>query len=77
MSLREWMANSSNGKILEISSLGKIKTIVQMTGISMIIASPIIHLSYYFELSIIVLIIGALFGYFSAFKYLKESFSSI
>ena len=75
MSLREWMANSSNGKTLEVSSLGKTKTILQMTGISMVIATPIIPLSYYFELSIVVLIIGTLFGYFSAFKYFKESFS--
>ena len=75
MSLREWMANSSNGKTLEVSSLGKTKTILQMTGISMVIATPIIPLSYYFELSIVVLIIGTFFGYFSAFKYFKESFS--
>ena len=75
MSLREWMANSSNGKTLEVSSLGKTKTILQMTGISMVIATPIITLSYYFELSIVVLIIGTFFGYFSAFKYFKESFS--
>lgn len=77
MSLREWMANSSNGKTLEVSSLGKTKTILQMTGISMVIATPIIPLSYYFELSIVVLIIGTFFGYFSAFKYFKESFSNI
>ena len=76
MSLREWMANSSNGKTLEVSSLGKTKTILQMTGISMVIATPIIPLSYYFELSIVVLIIGTFFGYFSAFKYFKESFSN-
>ena len=77
MSLREWMANSLNGKTLEVSSLGKTKTILQMTGISMVIATPIIPLSYYFELSIVVLIIGTFFGYFSAFKYFKESFSNI
>ena len=75
MSLREWMANSLNGKTLGVSSLGKTKTILQMTGISMVIATPIIPLSYYFELSIVVLIIGTFFGYFSAFKYFKESFS--
>ena len=77
MSLREWMANSLNGKTLGVSSLGKTKTILQMTGISMVIATPIIPLSYYFELSIVVLIIGTFFGYFSAFKYFKESFSNI
>jgi CDP-diacylglycerol--glycerol-3-phosphate 3-phosphatidyltransferase len=77
MSLREWMANSLNGKTLEVSSLAKTKTIVQMLGISMVIATPIIHLSYYFELSIVVLIIGTLFGYFSAYKYYKESDKAI
>tara|TARA_Y100000758_G_scaffold281331_1_gene228846 strand:- start:875 stop:1432 length:558 start_codon:yes stop_codon:yes gene_type:complete len=77
MSLREWMANSLNGKTLGVSSLGKTKTILQMSGISMLIATPIIPLSYYFELSIVVLIIGTFFGYFSAFKYFKESFSNM
>ena len=76
MSLREWMANSLNGKTLGVSSLGKTKTILQMSGISMLIATPIIPLSYYFELSIVVLIIGTFFGYFSAFKYFKESYSN-
>ncbi len=74
ISLREWMATSSKGKLLEVSSLGKIKTVIQMTGISLIIASPIINLSYYYEFSIFILIIGTTVGFYSAIKYFKESF---
>ena len=73
MSLREWMANSAEGTLLEVSYLGKIKTTIQMTGISLIIVSPIIHLSYYFAFSIFILIIGTAVGVYSAIKYLKES----
>ena len=74
ISLREWMASSAKGKLLEVSSLGKIKTIIQMTGISLIIASPLIDLSYYYEFSMFVLIVGTVVGFYSAIKYFRESF---
>ena len=73
ISLREWMATSTKGKLLEVSSLGKIKTIIQMTGISLIIASPLTNLSYYHEFSISILIIGTAIGFYSAIKYFRES----
>ena len=77
MSLREWMASFSKNNLVKVSSLGKTKTITQMTGIGMIIASPIINYSYYFEISILVLTIGTFFAYFSAYKYFKQSLSYI
>ena len=77
MSLREWMASFSKNYLVKVSSLGKTKTITQMTGIGMIIASPIINYSYYFEISILVLTIGTFFAYFSAYKYFKQSLSYI
>ena len=74
---REWMASFSKNNLVKVSSLGKTKTITQMTGIGMIIASPIINYSYYFEISILVLTIGTFFAYFSAYKYFKQSLSYI
>jgi len=77
MSLREWMASFSRSNLVKVSSLGKTKTITQMTGIGMIIGTPIINFSYYFELSILVLVIGTFFAYLSAYKYFKQSFPYI
>jgi len=73
MSLREWMATLGRDKLLEVSSLGKIKTIVQMIGISLVIASPIIKLTYFYEVTMSILIVGTIIGFYSAFKYIKQS----
>lgn len=73
MSLREWMATIGKGKILEVSSLGKLKTIIQMAGIALVITSPIIKIAYFYELTMTILIIGTIIGFYSAFKYIKQS----
>jgi phosphatidylglycerophosphate synthase len=73
MSLREWMATLGRDKLLEVSSLGKLKTIVQMVGISLVIISPIIKLTYFYEVTVIILIIGTILGFYSAFKYIRQS----
>jgi|GEM_PF-817203 len=57
ISLREWIATSSKDKLLPVSSFGKAKTIIQMTGISLVIAAPIVNMSYYYEFSILILMI--------------------
>ena len=81
MSLREWMATSEKGKLVEVSALGKVKTIIQMSGISLVVGAPLVKDStlliwrYFHEFSLIVLLIGATIGVISAFKYLKESYS--
>ena len=80
MSLREWMATSEKGKLVEVSGLGKAKTIIQMSGISLVVA-PIVKDSnlaiweYFHEFSLFVLLVGAIIGVYSAFKYIKESYS--
>ena len=56
---------------------GKTKTIIQMTGISLVIAAPIVNMSYYYEFSILILMIGTTLGFYSAIKYFKESISYI
>ncbi len=73
MSLREWMATIGRDKILEVSLLGKIKTIIQMAGISLVITSPIIEITYFHELTMTILAIGTIIGFYSAFKYIKQS----
>ncbi|MEC7880951.1 MAG: CDP-alcohol phosphatidyltransferase family protein [Chloroflexota bacterium] len=81
MSLREWMATSEKGKLVEVSSLGKVKTIIQMSGISLVVGAPLVKDStlaiwtYFHEFSLSVLLIGAIIGVYSAFKYLKERYS--
>ena len=77
ISLREWIATSSKDKLLAVSSFGKTKTIIQMTGISLVIAAPIVNMSYYYEFSILILMIGTTLGFYSAIKYFKESISYI
>ena len=69
------------GKLVEVSALGKVKTIIQMSGISLVVGAPLVKDStlliwrYFHEFSLIVLLIGATIGVISAFKYLKESYS--
>ena len=45
-------ATSDNGKIVKVSTLGKVKTIIQMAGISLVIGSPLIKGFFYFEHSL-------------------------
>ncbi|MBP06015.1 MAG: CDP-diacylglycerol--glycerol-3-phosphate 3-phosphatidyltransferase [Chloroflexi bacterium] len=73
MSLREWMAIIGRDKMLEVSSLGKLKTIIQMAGISLFITSPIIKINYFYEFTMTILIIGTIIGFYSAFRYIKQS----
>ena len=73
MALREWVATSSKDNLLSVSSFGKAKTIIQMTGISLVIADPIINMSYYYEFSIFILMIGTALGLYSAGKYFKKA----
>ena len=81
MSLREWMATSEKGKLVEVSGLGKAKTIIQMSGISLVVGAPLVKDSslaiweYFHEFSLFVLLVGAIIGVYSAFKYIKESYS--
>ncbi len=77
MSLREWIATTADGKAVEVSGLSKIKTIIQMSGISLVVGSPLTDLAYFFEFSLSVLGLGALIGVYSAVKYYKVSLKYI
>ena len=74
MSLREWMASINNKEVVEVSNLGKYKTIIQMSGISLVIGTPLVENYYYGEISLSILLLGALLGVLSGFSYLKKSY---
>ena len=56
MSLREWISKIGENEVLKVSSSAKIKTIIQMAGITLFISTPAINLSYFYEFTITVLI---------------------
>ena len=74
MSLREWISKIGENEILKVSSSGKIKTIIQMAGITLFISTPAINLSYFYEFTMIILTLGTLMGLYSAYEYIKKSF---
>tara|TARA_A100001234_G_scaffold221522_1_gene238101 strand:+ start:5261 stop:5812 length:552 start_codon:yes stop_codon:yes gene_type:complete len=74
MSLREWISKIGENEVLRVSSSGKIKTIIQMAGITLFISTPAINLSYFYEFTITVLILGTIMGLYSAYKYINKSF---
>ena len=74
MSLREWMASNNYQKPAEVSSMGKIKTFFQMSGICLVAASPLTSIQYFYEFSISVLALGAIVGLISGYDYLKKSY---
>lgn len=70
--IRAFMA----GEKLELTkmradSFGKIKTFAQMTGISCLIASPMFG-SFFFDFSILVLLLSVILSYISLFNYMRE-----
>ena len=74
MSLREWISKIGENEVLRVSSSAKIKTIIQMAGITLFISTPAINLSYFYEFTITVLILGTIMGLYSAYKYINKSF---
>ena len=45
-----------------------------MAGITLFISTPAINLSYFYEFTITVLILGTIMGLYSAYKYINKSF---
>ena len=74
MSLREWISKIGENQVLKVSYSAKIKTIIQMAGITLFISTPAINLSYFYEFTITVLILGTIMGLYSAYKYINKSF---
>jgi phosphatidylglycerophosphate synthase len=58
---------------VKVSGLAKIKTFIQMSGICLVIGSPLTTLSYFNEASLSILLIGVIIGFYSAFKYFYKS----
>ena len=74
MSLREWMASINSKDIVEVSSLGKLKTFLQMSGICLVAGAPLISTQYYYEFSIFILTMGTAVGLISGLNYFKRSY---
>ena len=74
MSLREWMASINSKDIVEVSSLGKLKTFLQMSGICLVAGAPLISTQYYYEFSIFILTMGTAVGLISGLNYFRRSY---
>ena len=76
MSLREWASENGVQDSVKVSSYGKLKAVIQMTGIAVLIGSPAIGNFYLYEISIGILSVGALIGLYSGFLYFRQPFKA-
>ena len=75
--LREWMAElGARGKVA-VSSLGKVKTIFQMTGLSMMLFRSNVWFIPAFELGIYCLVVAAALTLWSMVVYLKSAWPAL
>ena len=76
MSLREWASANGIQDSVKVSSYGKLKAVIQMTGIAILIGAPVISNLYLYEIAIAILSVGALIGLYSGFLYFKQPFKA-
>ena len=69
ISLREWMAKIGKDNYVEVSMIAKLKAVFQMVGIFLLIVSRTMTNIYLYEISLIIISIGVLFGIYSAANY--------
>ena len=75
--LREWMAEVGQGRKVKVKWLGKMKTIVQMTAISMLLyRDPILNLPT-FAIGEVLLAVAAMLTLASAYSYLRAAWPSL
>lgn len=75
--LREWMAEvGARGKVA-VSSLGKVKTIFQMTGLSMMLFRSDVWFIPAFELGVVCLVIAAALTLWSMVVYLRAAWPDL
>lgn len=77
MSLREWASSRGVQGFVQVAAHGKIKSVVQMAGISLVIGIPLVPINYFREFSISILAIGTLIGVYSGVLYFKSAFKSL
>ena len=69
ISLREWMAKIGKDTYVEVTLIAKLKVVFQMAGIFILIISRGITTFYFYEISMIFISVGVLFGLYSAINY--------
>lgn len=75
--LREWMAHVGARTKVAVSGLGKIKTIVQMTGLSMMMFRQDVFGIPVYEIGIVLLVIAAALTLWSMSAYLKAAWPEL
>jgi CDP-diacylglycerol--glycerol-3-phosphate 3-phosphatidyltransferase/cardiolipin synthase len=75
--LREWMAELGARAKVAVSSLGKLKTIFQMTGLSMMLFRGDVWFIPAFELGVYCLVAAAALTLWSMFVYLKSAWPAL
>jgi CDP-diacylglycerol--glycerol-3-phosphate 3-phosphatidyltransferase len=75
--LREWMAELGQRTRIRVGSLGKIKTIVQMTALTMLLwRDPLFSIPIY-ELGLILLVAAAVLTLWSMGQYLRAAWQTL
>jgi CDP-diacylglycerol--glycerol-3-phosphate 3-phosphatidyltransferase len=75
--LREWMAEVGQGRKVKVKWLGKMKTIVQMTAISMLLyRAPILTMPT-FDIGQVLLAVAAALTLASGYSYLRAAWPSL
>jgi CDP-diacylglycerol--glycerol-3-phosphate 3-phosphatidyltransferase len=75
--LREWMAHLGARATVAVSGMGKLKTIVQMTGLSMMMFREDVFGLPIYELGVILLVAAAVLTLWSMVSYLKAAWPEL
>jgi CDP-diacylglycerol--glycerol-3-phosphate 3-phosphatidyltransferase len=75
--LREWMAHLGARAAVAVSGMGKLKTIVQMTGLSMMMFREDVFGLPIYELGVILLVAAAVLTLWSMVSYLKAAWPEL
>ncbi len=75
--LREWMAEVGHGRKIKVAWLGKLKTIVQMTAISMLLYHEDIMGLPIFYIGEVLLAVAAVLTLMSGYSYLRAAWPSL
>ncbi len=75
--LREWMSELGQRASVSVSSIGKVKTALQMTAISVLLAfNPAVYMLYH-KIGLSLLYVSALLTLWSMFVYLKAAWGEL
>ena len=75
--LREWMAHIGSRAKVAVSSLGKFKTIVQMTGLSMMMFRQDVFGLPIYEIGVVLLVFAAVLTLWSMVAYLQAAWPEL